>query len=129
MTWLLTIATNVWRNRIRDSAAAKRAAADVTSFAEDELADPASDEELQEQAIDGERRRLLKAAIDDLPPRMRRSVLLRVYQGMSFRDVADILGVTTTTAKSQVSRARARLRESLAEHYPELVAESDDQGD
>ncbi len=127
LTWLLTIATNLWRNRNRDAAAAKRAG-DEEPLLDNDPPDPASGEGPLDEAIGSERRRLLKTEIDKLPPKMRRCVQLRVYQDRSYRDIAEILGVTVETAKSQVSLARSRLRSSLAEYYPELDAEQDDRG-
>ncbi len=125
LTWLHTIATNVWRNRLRDAAAAKRDGIEVP-VPDDGQGDPVSSDQPQDQAIGAERRRLLKSAIDDLPPRMRRCVWLRVYQDMSYRDIAEILDVNVATAKSQVSLARPRLRSLLAERYPDL---NEDLGD
>ena len=125
LTWLLTIAGNAWRNHLRDASAAKRDGVEVPipdgGHVGAAFQDPAHD-----QGVGAERQRLLKAAIHELPPRMRRSVLLRVYQDRSFADVAEILGVSEGTAKSQVSMARGRLRSILAEHYPELDEDSDD---
>ncbi len=119
LTWLHTIATNVWLNRIRDSAAAKRDGIEV-AIVDDGRSEPAFHHRPHDRTISEERQRLLKLAIDKLPPKMRRCVWLRVYQDMSYRDIADLLDVNVTTAKSQVSLARARLRSLLAEHYPDL---------
>ncbi len=118
-TWLHTIATNVWRNRLRDAATAKRDGIEIP-VPDDGQSDPVSSDRPHDQAISAERRRLLKSAIDDLPPRMRRCVWLRVYQDMNYRDIAEVLDVNVATAKSQVSLARPRLRTLLAEHYPDL---------
>lgn len=118
-TWLFAIATNLWRNRRRDAAAAKRDA-EVVPLAEDGRTDSDSEERPDKRAIEAERRRLLSTAVAELPHKMRRCVLLRVYQGWEYRDAADALGVTVETAKSQVSLAKKRLRKSLGHHYPEL---------
>ena len=123
-TWLHTIATNVWRNRMRDAAAAKRDGIEV-AIPEDGHAEPVSRERPHEEVIGDERRRLLKSAIDDLPPQMRRCVWLRVYQDMSYRDIAEVAGMSVSTAKSQVSLARRRLRSLLTDHYPELDDDRD----
>ncbi len=124
-TWLYKIAVNLWRNRLRDRAAAKRAGVEVPipdeGHAQSTFQEPAHD-----QGIRAERRRLLKAAIEELPAQMRRCVWLRVYQERSFAEIAEILDVTEGTAKSHFSRARARLQSLLAEHYPELDDGSDD---
>ena len=124
-TWLHTIATNVWRNWMRDAAAAKRDGIEV-SILDDGRADPVSRDQPYEKAIGDERLRLLKSAINDLPPQMRRCVRLRVYQDMNYRDIAAAAGVSVSTAKSQVSLARRRLRSLLTEQYPELDDDRDD---
>lgn len=125
-TWVLTIAVNLWRNRSRDAVAAKRAGDEVPL--DDDPLDPGSAEGPLDEAMAGERRRLLRGEVKKLPPKMRRCLLLRVYKDWSYRDIAEILGVTVETAKSQVSLARSRLRASLAEHYPELDDDPDDRG-
>jgi RNA polymerase sigma-70 factor (ECF subfamily) len=45
-----------------------------------------------------------------LPPSLRRAFELRDLEGLSIREITDRLGVTEGAAKSQISRARARLR-------------------
>ena len=126
-TWLFTIALNVWRNQIRNAEATKRTAEEVP-LPEDDQAPPDPKEQPLDDAIRDERLRLLKSAITDLPPKMQRCVWLRVYQDMSYRDIAKILGVSIATAKSQLSLARPRLRMILAEHYPDLDADLADRG-
>lgn len=126
-TWLFGIALNVWRNKIRDRKAGKRAAKEVPLSVVDH-APPDPGGQALDATIRGERLRLLKSAVADLPPQMQRCVLLRVYQDRSFRDVAEIVGVSESTAKSQVSLARSRLRELLSEHYPDLEADLAEKG-
>src|ERR1700678_3527289 len=45
-----------------------------------------------------------------LSPSLRRAFELRDLEGLSIREITDRLGVTESAAKSQISRARARLR-------------------
>lgn len=124
LTWLLTIATNVWLNRLRDAVADKRQGKEVP------LPDSGQghplDARQEDHLIDLERRRLLREAIDKLPLQMRRCVLLRVYQNMSYREIAEILEIAEKTARSQYSRARERLGSLLEEHYPGLTDDPDD---
>jgi RNA polymerase sigma-70 factor (ECF subfamily) len=121
-TWVLTIATNLWRSRFRDAKAAKRDGQEV-SISHQGPSLPFSEDRPLRSTLDVERRRLLRQAIESLPPRMRQCVLLRIYQDKSYREIAEFLEVSEQTAKSQVSMAKARLRSSLAEHYPELGPE------
>ena len=57
----------------------------------------------------------LVRALATLSPRQRRIVVLRHFDGMSEREVADDLGVSLGTVKSTASRSLARLRELLGD--------------
>lgn len=48
-----------------------------------------------------------------LPPKEKETVWLYYYQEMSVREVAKMLGVTTSTVSKRLSKARDRLRETL----------------
>ena len=54
-------------------------------------------------------------AVTDLPPRQRAVVVLRYYEGLSEREIADVLGCRPGTVKSQASAALSALRTRLAE--------------
>jgi RNA polymerase sigma-70 factor (sigma-E family) len=56
-------------------------------------------------------RQALRAALTKLPPRQRAVVVLRYHQDLSEAQVADLLGVTVGTVKSQAAKALATLRE------------------
>jgi RNA polymerase sigma factor (sigma-70 family) len=58
-------------------------------------------------------RRLLDAALATLPERQRAAFLLREVEDLSFRDVAEALGVNEATARVHHLRARRALRERL----------------
>ena len=55
----------------------------------------------------------LSKALEDLEPHYRAVVLLRVLEGRSYLEIAEILGIPEGTVMSRLSRARARLRERL----------------
>ncbi len=56
-------------------------------------------------------RQALRAALAKLPPRQRAVVVLRYHQDLSEAQVAELLGVTVGTVKSQAAKALAALRE------------------
>jgi RNA polymerase sigma-70 factor (ECF subfamily) len=65
-------------------------------------------------------------AVDDLPSDFRSALLLRVEQGLSFRDVAKVLSITEETARWRVFKARQKLVKVLApEMLPPGVGDAD----
>ena len=56
-----------------------------------------------------ERKRLLMEGLQTLPERERTAVVLREIEGLSTREVAEILGVEEVTVRSQISAARVKL--------------------
>jgi RNA polymerase sigma-70 factor (ECF subfamily) len=61
---------------------------------------------------------VVSKAVADLPVDFRMALLLRVEEGLSFRDVAKILSTTEETARWRVFKARQKLLKVLA---PELL--------
>ncbi len=61
-----------------------------------------------------EGRRALAAA-ERLPADYREPLLLRCVRGMSYRQIADVMGVPVTTVETRLARARRMLREELGE--------------
>jgi RNA polymerase sigma-70 factor (ECF subfamily) len=60
-----------------------------------------------------EKRRLLRRAIDQLPPVSRDVVQLRQTRDCSVKEIAQSLGITVSAVKSRLSRANSALRASL----------------
>lgn len=67
--------------------------------------------------IDEERQRELYRAMAELPPQMRRCVLLRVVRDLRIREIAEVLQVSDGTVKTHISQAKKRLRQLLGEHF------------
>jgi RNA polymerase sigma factor (sigma-70 family) len=74
--------------------------------------DPAWSPEEESMARDGERR--IAAALLALPVRFREAVVLRDLEGLSYEEIATVLGVRTGTVRSRIARGRERLRAVLA---------------
>jgi len=59
-----------------------------------------------------ERRQIVRAGVDRLPNALRQVVLLAYYQGLKYKDVADILGIPVGTVKSRLHTALVKLQEA-----------------
>lgn len=59
----------------------------------------------------------LERAFERLPSGFRAVLVLHDLEGYRHADIAELLGVAEGTSKSQLSRARARMRELLGESY------------
>lgn len=102
--WLYRVALNLARDESR-----RRRPAQALPEAEPAAYDPG--------APDCERQELADAiarALDELPQPQREALVLRHYEGMSFEDMARLLGVPASTLKSRFAAALDRLRLRLA---------------
>ncbi|MBB5829152.1 SigE family RNA polymerase sigma factor [Micromonospora carbonacea] len=84
------------------------------------VGDAMPDVALRDPAAATDERMRLRAALDAVPARQRAAVVLRHYLGLSLEDTAGVLDCTVGTAKSQVSRGLAKLREALASEHISL---------
>jgi len=57
----------------------------------------------------------LEGALDQLPEGMRRVLILHDVEGYTHEEIGDVLGVTAGTSKSQLFKARAKMRAMLVE--------------
>ncbi len=69
---------------------------------------------VDDPSLQSELRTVLTAALDELPPEYRAVVVLRDVEGLSYREVGEVLGITVASTKARVHRARLFLRKRLA---------------
>jgi RNA polymerase sigma-70 factor (ECF subfamily) len=67
-----------------------------------------------DQAQGEERRLVVRASVERLPEFLRQVVILAYYQGLKYRDIADILDIPVGTVKSRLHTALTRLQEAWA---------------
>lgn len=104
-TWLYRLGMNQILDHVRSRAGR---AGQITDGLDDAttLAD-ASGHRLADRAID---RIDLERALGELPPGCRAAFLLHDVDGLEHREVSEVLGIAEGTSKSQVHKARLRLR-------------------
>jgi RNA polymerase sigma-70 factor, ECF subfamily len=121
-SWLYRIAANAAYQKLRArKAKAHEIAMDDVLPAFDDAGrhfEPMADwsERVDEQALQGELRRVLGAAIDELPPDYRTALVMHDVEGLSNPDIADALGISLPAVKSRVHRSRLFVRKQLAEY-------------
>jgi len=64
-------------------------------------------------AVDAERRQLARRAVDALPIRQRQVVVLRLYVGLTFRQIAETIGEPLQTVASRYRRALQRIKDRI----------------
>ena len=65
------------------------------------------------QLEEKERKKLIMAAVNKLPPEHREMITLRDIEGLSYEEIVEITGLNPGTVKSRLSRARLDLARRL----------------
>jgi len=99
--WLLTIASNAIKQRFRQDQARPRLV---------ELDDRIAGHEADD---DGPTVGEVLAALSKIPPQQRQAIILREFEGRSYTEIAEIIGVTTSALETLLFRARRSLAEEL----------------
>lgn len=116
-TWLYRIVMNQCLDRKRRDRSAREvewndeaAATQLPATGAAEGAPEAPDTALER----GELREVLAAAIAELPDDARRTIELREIDGLSYKEIAEALGIPRGTVMSRLHYARRRLQQALA---------------
>jgi RNA polymerase sigma-70 factor (ECF subfamily) len=57
----------------------------------------------------------VQEALNRLSPKLREAIVLNVYQGLRYQDIAEVLGIPLGTVKSRINLALQELREAFDE--------------
>jgi RNA polymerase sigma factor (sigma-70 family) len=107
-SWLLKIARNVCYTRLLQNPPDQS-----ISFEEELLDSDAQFQDREDAAAQSTSGALLQKALRVLPTHCREVLVLRELEGMSYREIATILGVPEGSVMLRLSRARTYLRESM----------------
>jgi RNA polymerase sigma-70 factor, ECF subfamily len=118
-TWLFTITNNVALNAIRGRSRRR----EVNIAGSDSSGVPTNPIEAMLQTSTGqmparqldkaEMRQIVRWAVESLNERQRIAVLLNKFEGMSYQEIAETMGMSPQAIKSLLNRARNNLRDIL----------------
>jgi RNA polymerase sigma-70 factor (ECF subfamily) len=120
--WLYTIATHQAIDALRragrhqaaslDQQRREQPDGDIRSLVELlESHDPAPTDLVEGE----ERRQLVRSGVERLPDFLRQVVVLAYYQGLKYREIADVLGIPVGTVKSRLHAALLKLHEAWSQ--------------
>jgi RNA polymerase sigma-70 factor (ECF subfamily) len=115
--WLLRIVTNACYDQLRRKQRRPTSSLDDLPVEADHttyLRDPAK---LPVEIVERhELNKVIQSGISTLPADQRMVLVLSDIQGLSYKEIAQSMGISLGTVKSRLSRGRARLRDYLQEH-------------
>lgn len=116
--WLLSIVRNTSYTWLK-----KNRARGPTFIPDDQLDEIVGDESLDPSAqlLRRADRAVVNETLQQLPVEYREVIVLREFEGLSYRQIADIAQVPIGTIMSRLARARQRLETSLAKRLQQEV--------
>jgi RNA polymerase sigma-70 factor (ECF subfamily) len=103
-SWLIQIAINTAKNKIRDR---REESTDMETIPIAVLA------VAETSLVHGSIARHIQRHIDELPQKQKMALTLRIYEDLSFKEIAEIMECPYDTAKANYRHALLRLREEL----------------
>ncbi|MDE6386178.1 MAG: RNA polymerase sigma factor [Lachnospiraceae bacterium] len=112
-SFMMSVALNLYRNHKRKQSVRQKIIGINVSV--DEVADSIAciGAETEEMMMAKEERRLVRAAVIQLPDKYRIPILLYYMENLSLQDVAAVMQVPEGTVKTRLRRAKKILRENL----------------
>ena len=105
-TWLYRITVNESLNYVKKHRNKHKVTMDLEQ-ADSELSEPAADPDAEGNHAD------VAAMLSQLKPDYRACMVLRNVQGLSYQEIADILGENINTVRTRLRRAREQLLSTL----------------
>jgi RNA polymerase sigma-70 factor (ECF subfamily) len=115
-TWLYQIAVSRCRNKRRRRWLPTFS---LSTFDQEEPADDQLQAPDEHMALD-DRQRQVWDALGRLTPKLRETAVLRYYEGLSYAEIGQILGINVKTAESRMRLAHKALKELLMDDRVEM---------
>jgi RNA polymerase sigma-70 factor (ECF subfamily) len=113
LPWLLSIVRTRFLEQSRRAGRRLKLVEEEGQFADPPIGN------LEEELLRGVLSDEVSRAVAALPEEWRTCVLLCDVEGLSYADIAEVVGCPAGTVRSRIARARARLMESLARYAAE----------
>jgi RNA polymerase sigma-70 factor (ECF subfamily) len=114
-TWLVTIVTNLWRDRMRKHTLSVDSLDEPVQYESGEMYSQIADQGPGPEVLyeSKELKDQLARFIQELKPEFRAVLVLRDIQGYSYEEIAAMTASSLGTVKSRINRARKYLRDRL----------------
>jgi RNA polymerase sigma factor (sigma-70 family) len=115
-SWLISLTRNFWLDlkRRRDVNLVE----DIEVYAEQNDLGLVAVEQTPESALErDEKNRVIRAAIDELPTKMRETFILHFYEGLSHQEIAERQNITYANVCKRISQAREFLALELRGYF------------
>ena len=113
--WLYQIVRRLCFNLQRDRRTRRRRMEEATPWLQDQAGARAAASDPARSAERSEFRCRLEVAIDALPEREREVLVLKEFEGLRYREIAELLGIPIGTVMSRLYTARRNLAEILGD--------------
>jgi len=108
-TWLYRIAVNTALSNFKANRHYRNMLDIDEAFHPESITNLTSIETPEKNALNDELRHAIKQAVERLPLALRSSLLLREQEGLSYEQIADVVGCRIGTVRSRISRAREQI--------------------
>ena len=116
-TWLISVSRNLCIDHYRSARKERETLHGSTH--EDAVSRVSAEPDALVTLERGDRRAMLHRALAQLPDTLRAAVLLRDIQELSYREIADQLGLPDGTVKSRINRGRKELARQIRRLMPD----------
>lgn len=109
-TWIFKIAVNLCKNELKTHQRRSRLLQDLH-----ETADLHGDSKLGVMVENRQMQQETMEALNNLPESQRVAMLLRIFEGMSYKEIASVMETSISSVESLIFRARTRLKQLLSD--------------
>ena len=111
--WFYSILRRLCFNFTRDRKLHRDRLSEARSWLVSEARARADAADPEQEAVREESRLRVRKAIETLPDRVREVLVLKEYEGLKYKEIANLLGIPTGTVMSRLYDARQRLAAAL----------------